>query len=182
MNVKRFTQVCLALIAGLVLAVAPQITLAQGGTSPGAGGKITGERYWPAKATSRHITSAREYAQEFQNYVKTTPQPEPSVVKDIKMELGRYLEESKKHLATMKEDLKGDKEAVAGIESLEKELAAAAEHNKAMIACCENVKFDKIATMTCCTDLVKQLDKVHADHVALMKKLAAKYAATPAKP
>jgi len=81
----------------------------------------------------------------------------------------------------MKKDLASDKEAVAGIEGIEKGLAAAIEHNKAMIACCENQKFDKIATMTCCTDLVKQLDKVHADHVALMKKLSQKYA-TPAKP
>jgi hypothetical protein len=108
--------------------------------------------------------------------------PEPSVVKDVKTELSRYLDEGQKHLATMKKDLEGDKEAVADVEKLEKDLAKAIEHNKAMIACCEHEKFDKIATMSCCTDLVKQLDKVHADHVALMKKLTAKYAATPAKP
>jgi len=147
-----------------------------------AGDKITGAAYWPARATTRHIESARSYAQEFQSYVAKAPQPEPSVVKDIKTELGRYLDEAQKHLATMKKDLAADKEAVAGIESIEKGLATAVEHNKAMIACCEAQKFDKIATMTCCTDLVKQLDKVHAEHVALMKKLAAKYATTPAKP
>ena len=146
------------------------------------GDKISGSAYWPNPASRRRIESARNYAQEFQTYVAKVPQPEPSVVKDIKTELGRYLDEAQKHLATMKNDLAADKEAVAGIESIEKGLAAAVENNKAMIACCENQKFDKIATMTCCADLVKQLDKVHADHVALMKKLAAKYAATPAKP
>ena len=124
---------------------------------------------------------ARYYAQEFQTYVKAAPQPEPSVVKDIKTELSRYLDEGQKHLATMKKDLEGDKEAVAAVENLEKDLAKAIEHNEAMIACCEHEKFDKIATMTCCTDLVKQLDKVHADHVALMKKLSQKYA-VPARP
>jgi flagellar motility protein MotE (MotC chaperone) len=168
----------LALVAALVLA-AP--ALAQN-TNPDAGGKIRGDRYWPAKATSRHITSARAYAQEFQAYVKATPQPEPSVVKDIKLELGRYLEESTKHLATMKKDLAGDKEAVAAVEGLEKELAAAIKHNTDMIACCEKEKFDTVGAMACCTDLVKQLDKIHAEHVALMKKLAAKYAASGAKP
>ena len=178
MNVQRFTQVCLAVVAGLALVGTPELALAQGP----AGRKVTGEAYWPAKASRRHVETARYYAQEFQTYVKAAPQPEPSVVKDIKTELGRYLDEAQKHLATMKKDLEGDKEAVAGVESIEKELATAVEHNKAMIACCENQKFDKIATMTCCTDLVKQLDKVHADHVALMKKLTAKYAATPAKP
>jgi hypothetical protein len=178
MNTTRFTQFCVALVAGLVLAAALPSALAQGP----AGRKVTGEAYWPAKASRRHVETARYYAQEFQTYVKAAPQPEPSVVKDIKTELGRYLDEAQKHLATMKKDLEGDKEAVAGVESIEKELATAVEHNKAMITCCENQKFDKIATMTCCTDLVKQLDKVHADHVALMKKLTAKYAATPAKP
>ena len=155
---------------------------AQGTGFHSAGGKITGEAYWPARATTRHLQSARSYAQEFQTYVTKVPQPEPSVVKDIKTELGRYLDESQKHLATMKKDLEGDKEAVAAVESIEKDLATAVAHNKAMIACCEDQKFDKIKTMSCCTDLVKQLDKVHADHVALMKKLATKTAATPAKP
>jgi flagellar motility protein MotE (MotC chaperone) len=178
MNTPRFAQTCLALIAGLVLVGAPHFALAQGP----AGRKVTGEAYWPAKASRRHVETARYYAQEFQTYLKAAPQPEPSVVKDIKTELSRYLDEGQKHLATMKKDLEGDKEAVTAIEGIEKALATAIEHNKAMIACCENQKFDKIATMTCCTDLVKQLDKVHADHVALMKKLAAKYAATPAKP
>jgi len=180
MNVKRFTRVCLALIAGLVLAVAPQMTRAQNTTNPGAGEKITGERYWPSRATTRHVESARYYAQEFQSYVAKTPQPEPSVVKDIKTELGRYLDEAQKHVATMKKDFASDKETTAAVESIEKGLTAAIEHNKAMIACCEDQKFDKIKTMACCNDLVKQLDNVHAEHVALMKKLSQKYAASAA--
>jgi hypothetical protein len=178
MNVTRFTTVSLALIAGLALASGPPLALAQGP----AGRKITGEVYWPSRATSRHLETARNYAQEVQSYVAKAPQPEPSVVKDIKTDLGRYLEDAQKHLTTMKKDFAEDKETAAAIESIDKGLAAAIAHNKAMIACCENQKFDKIATMTCCTDLVKQLDKVHAEHVALMKKLSQKYAATPAKP
>jgi hypothetical protein len=136
-----------------------------------AGDKITGAAYWPARASTRHIESARGYAQEFQTYVQRVPQPEPSVVRDIKTELGRYLDEGQKHLTAMKKELANDTETVAAIESIQKDLAKAVEHNKAMITCCENQKFDKIATMACCTDLVKQLDKVHADHVALMRKL-----------
>jgi flagellar motility protein MotE (MotC chaperone) len=144
------------------------------------GDKISGSAYWPLRASGRHIESARSYAQEFQSYTTKAKQPEPSVVKDIKTELGRYLDEANKHLATMKKDLAGDKEAVAAIEGIEKGLAAAIEQNKEMIACCENEKFDKIATMSCCTDLVKQLDKVHADHVALMKSLGNRYRPAPA--
>jgi hypothetical protein len=47
-----------------------------------------------------------------------------------------------------------------------------------MNECCEHEKFDKVAGMACCTDLVKQLDKVQAAHKDLMKKLTTK----PAKP
>jgi hypothetical protein len=136
-----------------------------------AGDKITGKAYWPARASTRHIESARGYAQEFQSYVQRVPQPEPSVVRDIKTELGRYLDEGQKHLVAMKKAMENDTQTVAAIEAIEKDLAKAIEHNKAAIVCCENQKFDKIATMACCTDLVKQLDKVHADHVALMRKL-----------
>ena len=173
MNDSRIGRFCLALIGGLALVAAPLSALAQGP----AGRKITGEVYWPSRATTRHIEAARNYAQEVQTYVAKAPQPEPSVVKDIKTELGRYLEEAQKHLVTMKKDLAGDQEALAGIEGIEKGLVAAVEHNKAMVACCERQTFDKIATMSCCTDLVKELDKVHADHIALMKKLGQKYAA-----
>jgi flagellar motility protein MotE (MotC chaperone) len=172
MNVARLVSLALAIVAGLVLAASPSVGLAQGP----AGRKVTGEAYWPSKATRHRVQTARNYAYEFQTYVQNVPKPEPSVVKDIKTELGRYLDEGQKHLATMKKDLEGDKEAVAAVEDLEKQLATAIDHNKAMIACCEGEKFDKIATMSCCTDLVKSLDKVHADHVALMKKLTQKYA------
>ena len=44
-----------------------------------------------------------------------------------------------------------------------------------MVACCENQTFDKVATMSCCKDLVKDLDKIHAGHAALMQTLARRY-------
>ena len=65
----------------------------------------------------------------------------------------------------MKKDFAADKETVAAVEVIEKDLAQAVEHNKAM-------------AMSCCTDLSKQLGKIHDNHVALMKKLAAKHGAT----
>jgi flagellar motility protein MotE (MotC chaperone) len=170
-----------AVVAALSIMLVPGKAHAQASGFQDAGAKIRGDVYWPGRASGQYIESARSYAQQVQTYVAKAPQPEPSVVKEIKTELGHYLDEAQKHLATMKKDLAGDKEAVAGIEAIEKELAIAIEHNKAMIACCENQKFDKVAAMSCCTDLVKQLDKVHADHVALMKKLSQKYAG-PAKP
>ena len=171
MSNSLLTRACWAVVAGFVLTLAQHWALAQD-AFPNASGKITGERYWPARATTRHIEAARGYAQDFQRYVTAAGQPEPSVVKDIKTELGRYLTEAQKHLRAMKKDAEGNKEVVAAVETLEKDLTAAIKNNEMMIACCEKQTFDKVGAMTCCTDLVKQLDKIHADHQALMKKLA----------
>jgi hypothetical protein len=135
--------------------------------------KSDGSAFWPMRSNARRVEAARNYAYEFQTYVEHVQKPDPSVVKDVKTELGRYLEEGQKHLAAMKKEYAEDKATLAAIENIEKGLTSAIEHNKAMITCCENQKFDKVATMACCTDLVKQLEKVHADHVALMDKLAA---------
>jgi hypothetical protein len=143
-----------------------------------AGEKITGEAYWPGRATGRYIESAQNYAQEYQSYIAKAPKPEPAVVQEVSKTLGSYLEEANKHLVSMKKDFAGDKETVAAVESIEKDLAKAVEHNKAMITCCQAEKFDKALAMTCCTDLSKQLGKIHQDHVALMKKLATKHAAS----
>jgi hypothetical protein len=143
-----------------------------------AGEKITGQAYWPGRATGRYIESAQNYAQEYQSYIARAPRPEPAVVQEVSRTLGAYLDEANKHLVSMKKDFAGDTETVAAVESIEKDLAKAVEHNKAMIACCQEEKFDKAMAMTCCTDLSKQLGKIHQDHVALMKKLSTKHAAT----
>ena len=181
MNRKHFSLIALTLIAAFVITLVPQLAWAQATGFGSAGWKQGVDNYWPAQASRRYIESARNYAQSVQTYVAKTTQPEPSVVKEFKTELGRYLDDSQKHLTSMKKDFANDKDAIAGIEGIEKELAAAVNHNKEMVTCCEHQTFDKIKAMECCTDLVKQLDKVHADHAALMKKLAAKYPVAASK-
>jgi hypothetical protein len=167
-------------LAAIALLLTPQFVAAQGSAFRSAGDKITGQAYWPARATTRYIESARAYADEYQSYLARAPRPEPAVVQEVSRTLGSYLDEANKHLASMKKDLAGDKETVAAVESIEKDLAKAVEHNKAMIACCQEEKFDKAMAMTCCTDLSKQLGKIHDDHVALMKKVGQKHGAPTA--
>jgi len=170
-------RIAFAVCVGLIVAGTLAISSAQAQPNSGmhsAGWKQGVDTYWPARGATRAIGRARESAQDFQNYVTKLPNPEPSVVKDVKVELTRYLDEAAKHLAAMKKDFAGDKETLAAIGKVEKELGAAVENHKAMIECCENEKFDKIAGMACCKDFVKDLDKVHASHQELMKTLAAK--------
>jgi len=176
MNVTFRTLFRIVALVALVVAMLPQFAIAQN-PFRGAGEKITGEAYWPARATTRHVESARNYAQEYQSYMNRAPRPEPAVVQEVNKTLGGYLDEANKHLVSMKKDFADDKETVAAVERIEKDLAKAVEHNKAMVACCQNEKYDKAMAMTCCTDLSKSLSKIHDDHVALMKKLGTKHAA-----
>jgi len=78
----------LGALAALALVISPQFAAGQN-PFRSAGDKITGDAYWPARASGQFIESARNYAQEVQTYVAKAPQPEPSVVKEIKTELGR---------------------------------------------------------------------------------------------
>jgi len=170
----------LSVVAALLAMIGlPQLAVAQNPFRT-AGEKISGEAYWPGRATGQYIQSAQSYAQEYQAYLARTPRPEPAVVQEVSKTLSGYLDEAHKHLVAMKKDFAGDKETVAAIESIEKDLAKAVDHNKEMVKCCENEKFDKAMAMTCCTDLSKALGKIHADHVALMKKLAQKHGAAGA--
>lgn len=83
MSNSLLTRACWAVVAGFVLTLAQHWALAQD-AFPNASGKITGERYWPARATTRHIEAARGYAQDFQRYLTAAGQPEPSVVKALR--------------------------------------------------------------------------------------------------
>jgi hypothetical protein len=178
MNATFRTLFGTATLAALALVAMPSAADAQNPFRT-AGEKISGEAYWPGRATTRYLESAQSYAQDFQTHVAKAGKPEPAVVAEVHKTLTGYLDEANKHLVSMKKDFASDKETVAAIEKIEKDLATAVAHNKAMIDCCKEEKFDKAMAMTCCTDLSKQLGKIHADHVALMKKLSTKYAASP---
>ncbi len=176
MNRSALARECFASLLGIVVAGILLQAAAQD-----AGAKIRGEIYWQTKKVTRSVNSARAIAQDFQTYVTKSEQLEPSVVNDVKVELGRYLDDAGKHLAIMKKDFAKDKETAAAIEKIEKDLAVAVDANKAMIECCASEKFDKVAGMECCIVMVKQLDKIHAAHQELMKKLTAKPAKAAAK-
>jgi hypothetical protein len=135
--------------------------------------------FWSSKASSRRITHARDYARDFHGYIVANPKPSPAVVKEATTEIGNNLAEAQKHLSQLKKDFADDKDAVAGIDALEKQLTAAFDQHKMLGACCEKASFDAIETMECCSDLATQLDKLLVSHDELMRKLARK-STTPA--
>src|SRR5256885_17047080 len=114
-----------ATLAGLTLLVSPQFASGQAAGFGDAGAKIRDDAYWPGRATTRYVESARNYAQEFQTYVAKTPRPEPAVVAEVHKMLTGYFDEANKHLASMKKEFAGDNETVAAEERLEYDLATA---------------------------------------------------------
>ncbi len=168
-----------ALVAAAALVFSPAAAYAQ----KDAGSKARGEHsvpFWSSRSSARRISAAHDYARDFQRYVAANPKPDPAVVKEVTTQIGKNLDEAKAHLGQLKKDFAGNKDAIAGIEGLEKQLAAAFDHHKLLCECCEKAEFDAIKTMECCTDLAKHLDQILTDHDALMHKLSPKPAA-PAK-
>jgi hypothetical protein len=169
-----------ALAAFVAIVLSPSLATAQAD----AGAKARGEHsvpFWSSRSSARRITVARDYARDFQRYVAANPKPDAAVVKEVTTEIGKNLDDAKKHLAQLKVDFAGNKDAIAGIDALEKQLTAAFDHHQKLCECCENESFDKIKTMACCEDLAGHLDKILADHDALMLKLSPKSAPGKAK-
>lgn len=149
-----------------------------------AGAKARGEHsvpFWSSRSSARRITAARDYARDFQRYVAANPKPDATVMKEVTTEIGKNLDDAKKHLGQLKVDFAGNKDAIAGIDALEKQLTAAFDHHQKLCECCEGETFDKIKTMACCEDLAGHLDKILTDHDALMLKLSPKSAPGKAK-
>ena len=171
MNATGRVLLIAAIAAGLSLILSPSLSYAQ----KDAGAKIRGEHsvpFWSSRASAHRVRAARDYAQDFQRYVLVNPKPDAVVVKEVTTEIGKNLDEAKKHLAQLKKDFSSNKDAIAGIESIERKLTAAFDQHQELCECCENESFDKIATMKCCNDLAEQLERILDEHDALMNKLA----------
>lgn len=112
----------------------PAVGLAQ----KDAGAKARGEHsvpFWSSRS------SAQDYSRDFQRYLAANPKPDSVVVKEVTTEIGNNLDEAKKHLAQLKRDFAAKKEAITGIEALEKDLAAAFDHHKELCERCEMATF-----------------------------------------
>lgn len=171
------------LLLGVVATVAATMFSAPVFAQKDAGSKSRGEHsvpFWSSKASQRHFEGARNYSYDFRGYVQANPKPAPAVVKEVTAGIGHNLAEAKKHLAQMKKDYATNKSAVAAIESLEKQVAAAYEHHDKLMACCNDATFDAMKTMACCEDLGAEMDKILDAHAKLMESLTPK-AVAPAK-
>lgn len=164
-------------IAGLVVAVliGTSITSVWAANLQGA---VSKEKAWAfglnqyrGSSAGRRIRHAREYVGGVQHYTKTTPQIVPMIAPEHVEEVGRNIDAAKKDLAAIKKGNADDKNIVARVESIEKQLDAASAQQKMMHEACCKESPDGEKTMECCAACMKHLDAAAKEHGELMKVL-----------
>lgn len=170
-------------LLGFVLIALVAITSSQFALGQSADWKITGVDRYKARAAGRLMRSAREYSQDYREYVRTAPAKKvsPEVAKDAADTIGEYISKSQKHMASMRKNAGGDKETLASLDSIDKNLASAAKHHKEMHECCMEDDVDADRSVMCCEHMDESLKLAIAEHDKLMKRLADEKPAAPGK-
>jgi hypothetical protein len=170
--------VCLALFAH----VAP--------AQPGAGGKARGEFNFYGRGARSAMRGARDSTRSFQEYVRQTQPAPPQIVREVPAqvvvvsprivqaasdEIGDYIYKSERHMAWMRRqaEASGDKETLASLDSIDRNLAAAKQKHVALCDCCAADTIDSAAAVACCQVINESLAKAISQHDVLMKRLGA---------
>lgn len=176
----RYLNKSLAIIAilGLAMAFGTNSALAQ----RDAGSKIRGEYNFYGSSASRSMRGARETSQAYRQYVPTAPQQKVNqeVAKEAADAIGDYIAKAEKHLAWMRKQAEAgnDKETLTSLNSIDKNLAAAAKSHKEMHEMCLKANVDAPGSMKCCQQIDESLAAAIAEHDKLMKRLAGDKPAT----
>jgi hypothetical protein len=97
----------------------------------------------------------------------------PAVAKEATDSIGEYITKAKKHMASMRKhaETANDKETLASLDSIDKNLADAGKHHDAMRETCLKDNVDGKASLECCKVVDDSLAKAIAEHDKLMKRL-----------
>jgi len=173
------------LVAGLV-AIAATNSAVYGQLDAGAKARgdygYTGARH-SVQAAGTRIGHAREYTRQVYDYSRNCPPGsiQAPVVKMESEQIGSTIQTARKNLDSVKSvaNKAKDEDIVKRIDTIDKHLAAAAEHHKMLhMECCKD-EVGNEAAGNCCNDLMVELDKALAEHAALLRQLKP---ASPIKP
>jgi hypothetical protein len=165
------------------LSVSAVTALAQ----PSADAKARGHFDFYGRGAHRAMRGARESTGSFREYIRST-QPDattvvgeqprervsPRIAQAAVDDIGDYIAKSEKHLAWMRRqaEASADKDTVASLDSIDRNLAAAKRSHATLCSCCLEDNVDAKAAMACCQTIDDALGKAIAEHDALMKRLA----------
>lgn len=182
----------LAVILLAVVALCASTVLAQ----PSADAKARGRFDFHSRGARSAMRGARESTGSFREYVRSTqPLPgqviggegvvrespgvvvvSPQIAQAAADEIGDYITKSEKHLAWMRRQAEAqkDKETLASLDSIDRNLAAARRNHATLCSCCMEDNVDAKAAMACCQTIDDSLGKAISEHDALMKRLGEK--------
>jgi hypothetical protein len=148
-----------------------------------AGSKIRGEYNFYGSSAGSAMRGAREHSQYYRQYAQRAQPVNPEVAREAADTIGTYITKAQRHFAWMRTQAQAsnDKETLTALDSIDKNLAAAAKSHHEMHDTCLKANVDAAASMKCCQEIDEHLSKAIADHDALMKRLAAEKDSAPKK-
>lgn len=146
-----------------------------------AGSKIRGDAYsapFYGNSAGSAMRSARDYSSYYRQYAQSVPaqQIDPEVAREATDTIGTYITKAQRHFAWMRTQAQAsnDKETLTSLDSIDKNLAAAAKSHHEMHDTCLKANVEAAGSMKCCQEIDEHLAKAIAEHDKLMKRLATK--------
>lgn len=181
-----------AVVLLTIVALFASTALAQ----PSADAKARGRFDFYGRGARGAMRGARESTGSFQEYIRgTQPVPgqviggevivresprgvvaSPQIAQAAADEIGDYIRKSEQHLAWMRRQAEAqkDKETLASLDSIDRNLAAAKQKHATLCSCCMEDSVDAKSAMACCQTIDDSLGKAISEHDALMKRLGEK--------
>lgn len=171
------------LLGFVVLALATMTTAESAFAQRDAGSKIRGEYNFYGGSAGRSMQSARDYSHDYRQYVRTAPAQKvnPEVAREAADSIGTYIAKAQKHMAWMRKQAAGDKDTLASLDVIDKNLADAAKSHHEMHDICMKDNVDAEGSMKCCQQIDDSLKTAIDEHDKLMKRLAGDKAVAPKK-
>lgn len=187
------------IVAAILLAI---VALGAGTAvaQPSSDAKARGKFNFYGRGARSAMRGARESAGSFREYIRgMQPVPGPVVSGEVVVrespsvivvspqvaqvatdEIGDYIAKSERHLAWMRRQAEAgkDKDTLASLDSIDRNLAAAKRNHALLCGCCLEGNVDATAAMACCQTVDDALGKAISEHDALMKRLGEKQPGT----
>jgi len=171
------------LIALALVAIGTSASTAHAQRSAGSKISVSAYNVYSGNSAGSSMRSARDYAGNYAQYAQSVPAEhfDPEVAREAADAIGTYITKSRRHSAWMRTHAKetNDKETLASLDEIDKNLAAAAKSHHEMYEHGLKDNMDIATSIKHAQVIDKPLAAAIAEHDKLMKKLAAKKPATP---
>jgi hypothetical protein len=132
--------------------------------------KARGDYNWSNSSGGRSMRHARDYSRGYRTYARQTQQIMPQYARQEEAGVGQNIATAQMHFKEVRKTCT-DKEALASLTVIDKQLVEAANAHLKMHEMCKMEIMDGVATMQCCKGIDAALDKAIAEHEKLTKRL-----------